>query len=177
MNLHCDLDLENNSYWVSWCSEPSQLLGIISRLTLKTTIHFFNKTFQFMIMYQQIIFGCKKISRSIDMVEAVISDHISPHCDIDLEDSKPIFLHDILANDGASLYQVWLQKVWQLRRYHPYEHSLEFLTFLVTLPLTATEQSNLFTRHQSKFSCKRISSSYNILKRHILIFIFWLYHP
>ena len=45
-------------------------------------------------MSHQIQFGCKNISSSVDMVETVISDHMSPHCDPGLEDSKPIFLHD-----------------------------------------------------------------------------------
>ena len=55
------------------------------------------------------------------MVETVIFDQMSPHCDPELEDCKPIFLHDTLAHDVASPYQVWLQKVQQLKRY-PYEH-------------------------------------------------------
>ena len=80
------------------------------------------------------------------MVETVISDHMSPCCDLELEDSKPIVLHDTLAHDDALPYQVWLQKVQQLRRYCPAEHSQEFLTFPVTLTLTTTEQSNLFTK-------------------------------
>ena len=79
------------------------------------------------------------------MVETVISDQLSPHCDPELEDSKPVFLQDTLAHDVASPYQVWLQKAQQLRRCHPDEHSLEFCTFRVTLSWTTTEQSNLFT--------------------------------
>ena len=98
-----------------------------------------------MMTYHPIEFGCKKISSSADMVETVISDIISLHCDPELEDNKPIFLHDTVAHDVASPYQVWLQKVQQLRRYHPDEHSLKFLTFSVTLTLTTTEQSNLYT--------------------------------
>ena len=82
-----------------------------------------------MIMYLQIKFGCKKISSLADMVETVISHQMSPHCDSELENSKLIFLHDTLAHDVASSYQVWIQKVQQMRRYCPYcpdEHSLEF---------------------------------------------------
>ena len=81
-----------------------------------------------MMMYHPIKFGFKKISSSADVVETVILDQMSPHCDPELEDSKPIFLHDTLASDVASPYQVWLhlQKVQQLRRYHSDEHSLEF---------------------------------------------------
>ena len=74
-----------------------------------------------MMVYCLITFGCKKISNSVDMVEKVISE-MCPHCDLELEDSKPIFLHDTLANDDASPYQVWLQQVQQLRRYCPDEH-------------------------------------------------------
>ena len=77
-----------------------------------------------MMMYHPIKFGCKKISSSVDKVETVVCNHMSPHCDP--EDSEPIFLHDILAHDDASPYQVWLQRVQQLRRYHPDEMSLEF---------------------------------------------------
>ena len=60
------------------------------------------------------------------MVETVISDQMSPHCDTEPEDSKPVFLHDPLAHDVASLYQFWLQQVQQLRRYRQDENSLEF---------------------------------------------------
>ena len=67
-------------------------------------------------MYHPIKFGYKKSSSSADMVETHISDQMSPHCDPELEDRKPIFLHDSLAHDVASPCQVWLQKVKQLRR-------------------------------------------------------------
>ena len=80
------------------------------------------------------------------MVEMVMFDYLSHHCDPELEDRKPAILRDILAHDVASPYQVRLQKVQQLRRYCPDEQSLEFLTFSATLALTTTEQSNLFTR-------------------------------
>ena len=60
-------------------------------------------------MYHQIQFGCKKISSSVDIVEIVISDHMSPHCDLKLEDSKPIFFHDTLAVDDALPCRAWLQ--------------------------------------------------------------------
>ena len=75
-------------------------------------------------MYHPIKSGCKKISSSVNMVETVIFDHVSPHGDLELEDSKPIFLPDSLAHDDASPYQVWLLKVRQLRRYRPDEPSL-----------------------------------------------------
>ena len=43
--------------------------------------------------------------------ETVIFQHMSPRCDLDLEDSKPIFSRDTPADDDASLYHVWLQKI------------------------------------------------------------------
>ena len=79
-------------------------------------------------MYHPIKCGCKKISSSVDMIEPVILDSMSPHYDPKLEDSKPIFLHNTLAHDDASPYQVRLQKVQQLRRYRPDELSLKFFT-------------------------------------------------
>ena len=54
-----------------------------------------------MMMYRPIKFGCKKISSS-----TAIFDYMSPNCDLELEDNKPIFYHDIQANDDASPYQV-----------------------------------------------------------------------
>ena len=64
-----------------------------------------------MMIYHPNKCGCKKISSLVDTVETVILDYISPQYDPELEDSKPIFLHDTLAHDDASPYQVWLQKV------------------------------------------------------------------
>ena len=72
-----------------------------------------------MMMYHTIKCGCKKINSSVDMVETLIVGYMSHHCDPELGDSKPIFLHDTLAHDDASPYQIWLQKVQQLRRYDP----------------------------------------------------------
>ena len=40
------------------------------------------------------------------MVETVIFDYVRPNCDFDLEDSKPVFLHDTLAHEDASPYKV-----------------------------------------------------------------------
>ena len=61
-----------------------------------------------MLIYHPPKFGCKKISNSVDIEETVIADYMSPQCDLELEDSKPTFLHDTLAH-VASPYQVWLQ--------------------------------------------------------------------
>ena len=132
----------------------------IVTLILNTTIRFLHWTFQ-------LKFECKKNSSYVNMVETVIFAHMSPQCDLNLEDSKPVFLHDTLAHDDASPYKVWSQKDQHLRRYRPDEHSLEFWTFPVTL--TTTEQSNLLTIklmvvcHQTKFSCKKTSSLEKLL--------------
>ena len=58
------------------------------------------------MMYHPIKFDRKEISSSIDMIGTVISDYMSPLYDPKLEDSKPIFLHDTMAHDHASPYQV-----------------------------------------------------------------------
>ena len=86
-----------------------------------------------MTMYYPIKCGCKKISSSVDTAQSVIFDKMSPHYDLNPEDSQPIFLHDTLAHDDASPHEVWLQKVQQLRSYHPDEYLLELWTFPVTL--------------------------------------------
>ena len=36
------------------------------------------------MIYHLIKFGCEKISSSVDMVETVIFDQMSPHCDPEL---------------------------------------------------------------------------------------------
>ena len=119
----------------------------------KQQSNFLHKTLQIMMMYHPIKFGCKKINSSADMVATVISDYMSPHCDLELEDSKPIFLHDILAYGVASPHPVCLQRARQQRRYHPDEHSLEFWTSSVTWSLTTTEQSNLSLRQSTLWWC------------------------
>ena len=54
------------------------------------------------MMYDPIKCGSKTIISPIDMVESIISEYMSPNCDPDLEDSKPIFLHGTLAHVDAS---------------------------------------------------------------------------
>ena len=36
--------------------------------------------------------------------------HISPHCDLDIEDSEPIFPHDASPRDNTPPHQVWFFK-------------------------------------------------------------------
>ena len=89
--------------------------------------------------YHLIKFGCQKISSLADMVETVIFDQISPHCDPELEDNKPIYLawHSLVSEGSAA------------EEYLPGEHSLKFWTFSVILTWTTTEQFNLFTRQSN----------------------------
>ena len=106
---------------------------------------------------------------------------MSPHCDLDLEDSKRILSHDTLAHDDASPYQVWLQKVQPFRRHGPDENSLIFILFDFILCCdldlahnkaikSVHNTAQLMTmRHQTKVWLQRISSSDDTVERHIQI--------
>ena len=113
---------------------------------------------------------------------------MSPHCDPKHEDSKPILLHDTSAHNVASPYQVWLQKIsgWgdivQMNIHWNSEPICAFIGILnlfCDLDLDHNRAIQSFHKtihlmmmcHQTKFSCKRISSSDNILKRHSLIML------
>ena len=128
-----------------------------------------------MVMYQPIIFGCKKISSSADMVETVIFDQMSPNYDPKRDDSKSIFLHDTLAHNVASPSLVTegsaaeeISSRWTFTG---------ILNLFCDLDLDYNRAIQSFHKtihlmimcHQTKFSCKRISGSVNILKSHILI--------
>ena len=132
-----------------------------------------------MVMYHPVKFGCKKISSPADSVETVIICYMSPNCDPDLEDSKPIFLHGTLAHDETPPCQVWLQTVQQFRIYHSNEHSLKFWTFCVTLTLNTTQQSNLFTRqsglqwYATKLSLVAKGSAVQQIQNRVHILITW----
>ena len=70
-------------------------MDISVTLTFNVTIQFLHNTLQLMIMCHQIKCGCKGISGSVGMVEKVKFDYImSSRRDRDLEDGKPIFMHD-----------------------------------------------------------------------------------
>ena len=72
-------------------------------LTLSTTIQSSPETLQLIKMYHSIKFGRRRINSSVCTVETVIFDCITPHSDLDFEDSKLIFPHDTLAHDAASI--------------------------------------------------------------------------
>ena len=54
---------------------------------------------------------------SVQVLKNILTDYTSPHCDLDLEDGKPIFSHDTPVRDDAPPYQVWLQNAAQFRKY------------------------------------------------------------
>ena len=62
---------------------------------------------------------------------------MSLHCDLDLEDSKATLLHNTLAYDTASQYQVWRQMVQRFRS-HPEKHS-DSLKFCFDLDLEVSK--------------------------------------
>ena len=76
-------------------------LNLCCDLDLEQSYSNFNRTLQFLMLYYQTKFGCKRTSSLEDTTEIVIFDHISPHCDLDIEHSEPIFLHGTLAYDAA----------------------------------------------------------------------------
>ena len=105
-------------------------------------------------------------------------DHMSPCCDLDLENSKQIVLHETPAHDDTSQYQVCKQNVWWFRRYHlgknwhfdpllwPWPCMQYFFFFHKALWL-------MMMYHKTKFGCLRISSWENVVER----VIFWSYGP
>ena len=76
-----------------------------------------------MVVYIQLNLVAK-ISSSVDVVETAIFDN-EPSLIVTLKIANQSSGMK-LAQDDASPYQVWLQKVRQLRGYPPDEHSLEF---------------------------------------------------
>ena len=56
---------------------------------------------------------------------------MSPHCDLDLEDTKPVFPHDTTTHVDALACQFWSQKVHMFIKYHVNKHFSTFWTFAV----------------------------------------------
>ena len=129
--------------------------------------------------YHPIKVGCKKISSSADMVQTVVFDQMSSHCDPDLEDSKPIFLHDSLAHGMLHHHTKFAQRRSAAEEISSRRTFTGILNLFCDLDLDhnrAIQSFHLMKMcHQTKFTCttcKRISSSDNILKSHILIILF-----
>ena len=69
-----------------------------------------------MMLYYQTKFGSKQTSSLEDIVK-IVTFFLSPCCDLDIEDSEPVFVHDTLPHDNTPHYQIWLKMVVQFRRY------------------------------------------------------------
>ena len=65
-----------------------------------------------MMLYYQTKFGSKRTSMQFRRYSRKsYRDYISPRCDLDTEDSEPIFLHDTPPRDNTPPYQVCLKMV------------------------------------------------------------------
>ena len=130
-----------------------------------------------MMIYHPTKHGCKKISSPIDMAETVILDYMSLRYDPELEDSKQIFLawHSgtwwciatpSLVTKGSAVEEIssrWkLTGILNLFCELDLDHNRAIHSFHETIQLT-------ILYHQTKFSCKRISRSEDILQSHVLI--------
>ena len=83
LNLSRDLDLDQTEQSYLFTRQSSSWLGAI----------------------KPIYFSCERISNSEDIKSSLVTWRL--HCDLDLEDSKPIFLEDSLAHGDALPYRVW----------------------------------------------------------------------
>ena len=83
-------------------------------LTFYTTITHFQSMLWHIMLYQQSLFAHTHKNQTIisseDQVKQSYCDYISPYCDLDLEDSILILLHNTPTQDDAPPYQVWIQK-------------------------------------------------------------------
>ena len=68
----------------------SNVLTFAVPLTLNAVIHFFHRTLCLIMIYHQTKDGYRGINSSENKFESY-SDHISPCCDVDFENSKLIF--------------------------------------------------------------------------------------
>ena len=87
-------------------------------MTLKTASHYFHWTLSFMVVYLKAVFGWAKknnSSENILLLQASYLYYTNPHCDLDLEDSNPMFTQDTPTHNHVPPLQVWLQKLQQFR--------------------------------------------------------------
>ena len=80
--------------WYRKCNTHKDSMDTTGTLTLKARFQSLHKTLQLMMMYQPIKCGRKMTTCSVDMIETVTCDYVCPHCDHDLDDSKPSFLQE-----------------------------------------------------------------------------------
>ena len=86
------------------------------KVTSNTAIQSLHKALWLKIRYHQTTNGCKRFSSSEATAESYC-DHMSPHCDLNLEDGEQTFLHGTSTQDDASQSRVWLQQVEWFTRY------------------------------------------------------------
>ena len=116
-----------NPHWVFSINSLELIIWAFTvTLTSKTANQPFHMTLWLIIMHNHTKFGDKRFSTyctdkySLTFWSFAQSyvDYISPHCDFDLEDSKPIFRMTLwFMHDNTLEYQVWSQRVEQFRRY------------------------------------------------------------
>ena len=86
-------------------------------MTLKTAVQYFHWTLSFMVVYHKSYVwlggGEKNSSEDILLIQASYLYYTNPHCDLDLEDSNPMFTQDTPTHNHAPPFQVWLQKLQQ----------------------------------------------------------------
>ena len=127
------------------------------------------------MLYHPIRFGCKKISSSVDMVEKVISDYVSSHCDREPEDSKSVFLQwhsgswwlitiPCLVTKGSAVEissRRTFTGILNFSCVFHLNHHKAIQSFHKTIQI-------VMMCHQTKFTWKRISSSEDRLESYIL---------
>ena len=126
-----------------------------------------------MTMYHPTKFGCKKISSLVDTVETVRFDYMSPHLDLHLENSKPIFLHNTLAHGNDVHHHIKFSfkrfsnwgDIIQMNIHWNFEPSCDlYLDHNKAIQSFHKTIQFIMTCHKTKFSYKRTSSSEDILE-------------
>ena len=114
LNPHCDRDRELDSNFKlshNTLVHGDALLALIVILLILVIV----------ILYSYYTkFGCKRFKKkwfNFNLQEIwnwkkqLNFEDLTPHCDLDLEDRNPTFLHDTLGHDDAPSYQVWLHNL------------------------------------------------------------------
>ena len=131
------------------------------------------------MIYHPIKFGCKQIICSADMVETVTSDQMSPHFDPKTwrQQTNLLAWHigpwccitiPSLVAEGSAAEEISFRWTFTgiLNIFYDLDHDHNTIqSFYKKIHL-------MMVCHKTKFSCKRISSSGNIIKGHILLILF-----
>ena len=107
---------------------------------------------------------------------------MSPHCDLDLEDSKqsfPMTLWPMVMHHNTKFGYNRLSS-WKVMVQMKIQVSMQFLTFAVTLNLSTTQQCNLFMRQSSLWWCAikpKFVAKGSVFQKIQQKVIFWLFEP